>query len=127
MKEKFFVPRETTKLLKKEGCKCLCDYYWMIHPDEKPEIISYSDKILYESYLPGVKYISILTYHQAIDWLERRRNVYISLINNGVNCIGCTVNVGDDEEETDGYLTVEEALNAAIILAIEMIHKNNKV
>ncbi len=117
MDAKFFVPYETAKLLKEKG-----------FPQE-------IDKIFFDGRIVtrniGIKHMDTLnivaapTYHEVLDWLESKE-IYVS--------VSIDLNFHKREMEYNGYITSyagewsseeftsrEEALNAAILKALELI------
>ncbi len=119
MKDKFFVPYETAKALKEKG-----------YPQE-------IDKIFFDGRIVtrhiGIKHMNTLnivaapTYHEVVDWLESSDIVVIAdldITNNGVTdkWVGMWwTNNKQERKGTDCFNTREEALNAAILKALELI------
>lgn len=120
MNAKYFVPFETTKILKKKGYRKHSDYYWMINPEEPLKIVSSREKDLFESHLlGGIKYMIAPTYHEVLNWLEEKYNIqviinydcYVDRWKYVIRCV--TYNTYHN--------TREKALNAAILKALELI------
>ena len=118
MDKKFFVPFETALLLKKKGYNGICDYYYA--PDKQLYFgvtrVS-NDTLDYEN--NGT--VVAPTYHEVVDWLLGKGYPIES---------ACIRECSDSDVKwlcgiaytiTRIYLTREEALNEAIIKALEMI------
>ena len=131
MNSKYFVPFETAKLLKEKGYpQEFADWYYHESADELA--------FVHNRYVPdrvvtgkptelGIWYIAAPTYHEVVDWLEgkgmciicyaptirqpNRRYKASVFIDNTIDWRICNTT----------YPTREEALNAAILKALEMI------
>ena len=118
MDEKFFVPFETALLLKEKGYNGICDYYYA--PDKQLYFgvtrVS-NDTLDYEN--NGT--IAAPTYHEVVDWLEGRKvRIYAEYCNSW--WYGFIDNSEAMEVETTvRYQTREEALNEAILKALEIL------
>lgn len=123
MDSKFFVPLETAKQLKEKGYpQEFADWYYHESADKLA--------FVHNRYVPervvtgkptelGIWYIAAPTYHEVVDWLEEKGIV----IGNG-KARGkwyCSIDSDTDDLTTELYPTREEALNAAILEALEMI------
>ena len=111
MNEKFFVPYNTAQKLKANGYNEECDRFY-----------DNSGTLTTE---PKGSKIAAPTYHEVIDWLELS-NIRISIFVEhlfGTRFFEnkCKLNVLGTEFCTMGYNTREEALNAAILKALELI------
>lgn len=124
MKEKFCVPYETAKTLKEKGCPQDTDYYWMVRGKEEPHGVTLHDKLDYEDDW-GVGFATFIpapTYHEVVDWLESKgiRAFAHYYLDNGK-----WVYVIEDfkrlQDNAGFFNTREEALNAAILKALELI------
>lgn len=117
MNAKFFVPYQTARQLKEKGYpKYKSDYGYFYNGDIHPIIIFQAEK--FDCAAP--------TYHEVVDWLYERKI-----------CITChpaysyedqyngfqyeMQTYEEDDYPDDIYRTREEALNAAILKAIEML------
>lgn len=119
MNSKFFVPFETAKQLKEKGYPQEID---TIHFDGR-----IAHRNLSTEQMAILCIVAAPTYHEVVDWLEEkgmciicyaptirqpnrryRASVFVSNINDWGTCKSV-------------YLTREEALNAAILKALEMI------
>lgn len=123
MDKKFFVPFETAQQLKKKGYSGICDYYYA--PDKQLYFgatrVS-NEKLDYKN--NGT--VAAPTYHEVVDWLYEKKI-----------CITChpaysyegqyngfqyeMQTYDEDDYPDDIYRTREEALNSAIISALEML------
>ena len=131
MNSKFFVPFETAKQLKEKGYpQEFADWYYHESADELAFVSS--------RYVPervvtgkptelGVWYTAAPTYHEVVDWLEGK-GIYLHCYSpTRVQDIGqYTAGVFNSSTNDWGgcksvYPTREEALNAAILKALEMI------
>ena len=131
MDSKFFVPFETAKQLKEKGYpQAFADWYYHESADKLA--------FVHNRYVPervvtgkptelGVWYIASPTYHEVVDWLEGK-GIYIygyppmRMIDVG----NYTSGLYDSNKEywttcKSVYSTREEALQAAILKALEMI------
>ena len=115
MKDKFFVPFETAQALKAAGYNEECkDWY-----DSKGVLWSNDTFEPNNSDLAEMQY-SAPTYHEVVDWLKGKKvRIYAEY------CKGWAGFIDNGEakevEATAVYSTREEALNAAILKALEMI------
>ena len=122
MKDKFFVPYETAKRLKEKGYPQKGSSYWRIEEEERPRIVDYWLLDEDEDRERGYSHISAPTYHEVIDWLEGKgiRVFAHYYIDNGK-----WVYVIEDfkrlQDNAGFFHTREEALNAAILKALELI------
>ena len=124
MNSKFFVPFETAKQLKENGYNGTVDYYYMANGQMCFDAMEVSNDTLD---LKNNGTIAAPTYHEVIDWLEGK-GIYIygyppmRMIDVG----NYTSGLYDSNKEywttcKSVYSTREEALNAAILKALEMI------
>lgn len=120
MKSKFLVPFETAKALKEKGYNSLCDCYYM--PDKELYLGILVSNMDYED----CGNCSAPTYHEVVDWLYEKKI-----------CITChpaysyegqyngfqyeMQTYDEDDYPDDIYHTREEALNAGILKALEML------
>ena len=122
MKGKFCVPYETAQALKAKGYPQDTDYYWMLRGKEEPHGITLHDKLDYEDDGVVATFISAPTFHEVIDWLESKgiRVFAHYYLDNGK-----WVYVIEDfkrlQDNAGFFNTREEALNAAILKALELI------
>lgn len=126
MNSKFLVPFETAKALKEKGYNSLCDYYY--EPDKELYLGILVSNMDYED----CGNCSAPTYHEVVDWLQGKgitievnRYYAISIgqygwksyswksYTQGSKCIRELVKIV--------MTTREEALNEAIIAALEML------
>lgn len=122
MDKKFFVPFKTAKLLKEKRYSGICDYYYA--PDKQLYFgvtrVS-NDTLDYEN--NGT--IAAPTYHEVVDWLEGK-GICVSVILNQSRG-GWFASIDEKNKplrtgfETYDFPTREEALNAAILKALEML------
>ncbi len=124
MDKKFFVPFETAQLLKEKGYDVDCCSYY-----------TQNGKLYHETFTLNNNWIRMgrflaPTYHEVLDWLEEN-GIYITTLWN----IGetdkedtyeiwwkCFVDITLHEEQvTSVYHTREEALNAGILAALNML------
>ena len=135
MNNKFFVPFETTKKLKEKGYPQLDnEWYYNLNGEIK----------LYQDLDEGYKeecpimlahyYFATPTYHEVVDWLDTK-GVYVEVLisvtlNSKRECLGteyCSTaftmsNMLIVKDRNMQYFpTREEALNAAILKALEII------
>ena len=123
MNAKYFVPFETAKKLKEKGYpQEFADWYYHESADELA--------FVHNRYVPervvtgkptelGIWYIAAPTYHEVVDWLEGKG----IMIGTG-KARGkwyCSIDSDTDDLTTELYPTREEALNAAILVALSMI------
>lgn len=138
MNNKFFVPFETAKLLREKGYNEKISYAY----NKERRIVRAGviragvidcnntdwDNLrkVQSSYPPRLDYIAAPTYHEVVDWLYEKKI-----------CITChpaysyegqyngfqyeMQTYDEDDYKDDIYRTREEALNAAILKAIEML------
>lgn len=122
MNKKFIVPFEMAKLLKEKGYPQLgTEHYYNINGD----MVVFSDD--YEGYTEDIimrieqDFYAAPTYHEVVDWLEGRKvRIYAEY------CNGWWYGFIDNSETmeieaTVRYQTREEALNAGILAALEML------
>lgn len=115
MNSKYFVPFETAKLLKEKGYPQITDYVFFLG---KIVLNCTNDEKCME--LSGI--IAAPTYHEVVDWLEGKgiRVFAHYYIDNGK-----WVYVIEDfkrlQDNAGFFHTREEALNAAILKALELI------
>ncbi len=121
MKSKFHVPFETAQLLKEKGYDSLCDCYY--EPDKELYLGILVSNIDYED----CGNCSAPTYHEVVDWLEEK-GIYICievlLEKRGEFVFSSYIDwIGNINQETHvgTYPTREEALNAGILKALEII------
>ena len=131
MNAKYFVPFETAKQLKEKGYpQAWADMYYstssseLLYKDATPDIIVTGIKDFDNYY---VHYFAAPTYHEVVDWLEEK-GIYLHCYSpTRVQDIGqYTAGVFNSNTNDWGtcksvYPTREEALNAAILEALEMI------
>lgn len=135
MNNKFFVPFETAKLLKEKG-----------YPQEFGTKYYYYDNIFFVRLITdrdsascivmgdtdspcfaslNKSYFAAPTYHEVVDWLESKE-IYISVyvdFNFHKRAMVYNGYITSDEGEwiPEEFLTLEEALNAEILKALELI------
>lgn len=115
MNSKYFVPFETAKALKEKG-----------YPQEI-DVIHFDGRIVHRNL--STEQMAILcivaapTYHEVVDWLEGKGIILVTDAKRyrGGLIYWCNIGWGVKFEETDEFPTREEALNAAILRALEMI------
>ncbi len=118
MDSKFFVPFETAKLLKEKEYPQEID---TIHFDGR-----IAHRILSTEQMAILCIVAAPTYHEVVDWLEGKGiiieafNVY-RLETSRIEWKGVVTDVENDCRHGGWGLTREEALNAAILKALEMI------
>lgn len=132
MDAKFFVPLETAKLLKQKGYNEQCTYYYgdgIIRivsrcPCTNEELSNNTPNWLFN------ECISAPTYHEVVDWLEGKGirievRVAYHFREKKWSWCGYVYVVEDEDYETsqlaDWSSTREEALNAGILAALEML------
>lgn len=128
MNSKFFVPFETAKQLKEKGYPqawatmyydfALGKVYFLTDRESASCVVEGDeDSPVFEDL--SKSYYAAPTYHEVVDWLEGK----------GIN-IGsgktygkwyCSIDNNFDDLTTELYSTREEALNSAIISALEML------
>ena len=143
MDAKYFVPFETAKALKEKGYNEKISYaYNKGRRIVRAGVIDCNntdwDNLckVQSSYPPRLDYISAPTYHEVVDWLEREKEIYITTyrvvmayvvetpqgtIKEKLGWKGCAEVPSGAEEDTDTFITREEALNAGILKALEMV------
>lgn len=134
MDAKFFVPFETAKLLKKKGYNEKISYAY----NKERRIIVRAGVIdcnntdwdnlrkVQSSYPSGLDYIAAPTYHEVVDWLYGKK---ICITCHPAYCYYGQYNgfqyemqtYDEDDYPDDVYCTREDALNAAILKALEML------
>lgn len=122
MKSKFHVPFETAKALKEKGYNSLCDCYY--EPDKELYLGVLVSNMDYED----CGNFAAPTYHEVVDWLEEK-GIYITTCIDMLEVCGsgkikwaCFIfPFGGKETSIGGKHTREEALNAAILEALEML------
>lgn len=130
MNSKFSVPFETAKQLKENGYpQEFADWYYHESADELA--------FVHNRYVPervvtgkptklGVWYTAAPTYHEVVDWLDMK-GIYITCYAPLLKPVGrYAISVFNSNTNDWGmcrgiYPTREEALNAAILKALEMI------
>lgn len=137
MNAKFFVPYETAQLLKEKGYNEKITFAYnkqkqVVHAGTRDcNNIDWDNlRKVQSSYPPRLDYIAAPTYHEVLDWLEERgirievRMAYHFREKQWSWC-GHVYVVEDEDYETsqlaDWSSTREEALNAAILKALEMV------
>jgi len=132
MNSKFFVPFETAKLLKEKGYpQAYVDMYYnqstneLLFRDGTPDkiVVGLTDRD--DKYY--VYYTAAPTYHEVVDWLEGKGIIlqcYSPILKQKLGQY--TAGVFNSNTNNWGicravYSTREEALNAAILKALEMI------
>lgn len=119
MNSKFFVPFETAKLLKEKGYpQAYVDMYYDGNGSLIPPIAMLSDN---DDLVQPI--IAAPTYHEVVDWLEgKKKFIFAEYRGYATYDWGCFIR---DENKDFDYIhaspTREEALNAAILQALEMI------
>lgn len=124
MNAKFHVPFETAVLLRKKRYNNKVDYYYLPNGEICLAVITEvsNDTLDYEN--NGT--IAAPTYHEVVDWLYGKK---ICITCHPAYCYFGQYNgfqyemqTYDEDDYPDGiYRTREEALNAAIIQALEML------
>lgn len=124
MNSKFFVPFETAKQLKEKGYpQEFADWYYHESADELA--------FVHNRYVPervvtgkptklGVWYTAAPTYHEVVDWLEGK-GIIITVESDVIGDYRSQFNTTTREYLSKWFSTREEALNAAILKAEEMI------
>lgn len=127
MDKNFFVPFDTAKLLKEKGYDTKVSFYYTTDGvlkshaafdrealDGDPCLLDYSNSELRKWYREG-KYIAAPTYHEALDWLEKKGYPIESACLRDFDghdimwVCGCGISVSGI------YQTREEALNDVIL------------
>lgn len=119
MKDKFFVPFETAKALKEKGYSQNCSSYWRMEEGENPRIVDYWLLDKDEDRERGYSHISAPTYHEMLDWLEEKYNIRIVISYDWCEEKWEFIIQGITYDTWHG--SREEALNAAILKALELI------
>lgn len=124
MNGKFYVPFETAKLLKEKGYPEYADIFY----DANGFLVNNFSRSDYDA--PIVfPVISASTYHEVVDWLEEK-GIYITCYAPLLKPVGRygisvfnsnTDNINDLGLCREAYPTREDALNAGILKALEMI------
>ena len=121
MNNKFYVPFETAKQLKEKGYPQL-DNEW--YYNSNGEIKLYQD--LDEGYkeecpiMLAHYYFAAPTYHEVVDWLEGK-GIIITVESDVIGDYRSQFNTTTREYLSKWFSTREEALNAAILKALEII------
>lgn len=125
MNAKFFVPFDTAQRLKEKGYpQDKSDYGYFDNGDSHPIIMFPADN--FDCAAP--------TYHEVVDWLEGK-GIYVTLdwvllkyietlqgtIEETFGWEGDVKRLHIDWRVTDDYPTREQAINAAILIALEML------
>lgn len=129
MKDKFFVPFKTAKALKEKGYNEPTIFYYDSDNYGKKLLAApsyfcgYSNEQWDKPINGGGRYISAPTYHEVVDWLEGK-GVYVT--SNWEFDIerwhgNAIIPLKDYRPTNYTYPTREEALNAAILKALELI------
>lgn len=113
MKSKFLVPFETAQLLKEKGYNSLCDCYYM--PDKELYLGILVSNMDYED----CGNCSAPTYHEVVDWLEEKGYLIETMRARYESNVVWFCRVA--QKDTNIYPTREQALNASIIKALEML------
>lgn len=121
MNKKFFVPFETAKALKEKGYPNNTE---MLYDNETGELIS-SAAYANPKYWIGDKYMYLIaapTYHEVADWLWKKGKFifaeYRAYENDWAGFIG---EINGEMKYLTEFPTREEALNAGILAALEML------
>ena len=115
MKSKFHVPFETAKALKEKGYNSLCDCYY--EPDKELYLGILVSNMDYED----CGNCSAPTYHEVVDWLEERKVRIFAEYCNGWWYGFIDNSEAMEVEATVRYQTREDALNEAILKALEIL------
>lgn len=117
MKSKFLVPFETAQLLKEKGYNSLCDCYYM--PDKELYLGILVSNMDYED----CGNCSAPTYHEVVDWLREEYGLIVCVGFSVMKCWSWSVERLRATLQVlycgDMQGTREEAINAAIIKALE--------
>ena len=132
MNAKYFVPFETAKQLKEKGYPQA--WATMYYGTFDGETILLTDRESASCVVEGDEdspvfedwsesYYAAPTYHEVVDWLEGKGIILVTDAKRyrGGLIYWCNIGWGVKFEETDEFPTREEALNAAILRALEMI------
>lgn len=130
MKSKFLVPFETAKLLKEKGYPEYADIFYDANfYDANGSLVNNFSRSDYDAPIV-LPVISSPTYHEVLDWLEGKGirievRVAYQLREKQWSWCGYVYVVEDEDYETSqwsgGYSTREQALNASILKALEML------
>lgn len=116
MKSKFLVPFETAKALKEKGYNSLCDCYY--EPDKELYLGILVSNMDYED----CGNCSAPTYHEVVDWLYKKGKIifaeYRAYENDWAGFIG---EINGEMKYLTEFPTREEALNAGVLAALEML------
>lgn len=129
MNSKYFVPFETAKALKEKGYpQKWSDWYYYENIDKTFTLVSNQE--VPQGLLNGrqsefnFEYITAApTYHEVVDWLEGKKK-FIFAEYRGYATYDWVAFIRDENEKVvylSAFPTREEALNAAILKALEMI------
>lgn len=66
-------------------------------------------------------YIAAPTYHEVLDWLEEEKEIQVSAMNRPFDFWFASVEGKENSYITDNFSTRKEALNEAILKALEML------
>lgn len=134
MNSKFFVPFETAKALKEKGYPQFDNDRRIMYGDDyyydKDGVIAncgYGLQSIYGEDFKGAEndYVLAPTYHEVLDWLEGRgKRVlvdYFTYEDGGVWLSLIAGSYGNYATKAGEFKTREEALNAAILKALELI------
>lgn len=114
MNSKFLVPFETAKALKEKGYNSLCDCYY--EPDKELYLGILVSNMDYED----CGNCSAPTYHEVVDWLTGKGYpIEVMCIKGDYGELLWFCGVG--KVFTKNFCTLEEALNASILKALEML------
>ena len=126
MNAKFFVPFETAQLLKEKGYPQESDYMYCAGERHWRHLTLYQ--------MNKINAVAAPTYHEVVDWLEGK-GIYVTLdwvslkyvetlqgtIEETFGWEGDVKRLHVDWRVTDDYPTREQAINAAILIALEML------
>lgn len=134
MNAKFFVPFETAKAMKAKGYpQTFAAAYYNTFDDN---LILITDRDSASCVVEGNMskpyyvhladfYTAAATYHEALDWLEEKFIYIYTEISYSWQqqkiVYGCTIITPEKDYNTDNYNNREEALNAAILKALETL------
>ncbi len=131
MNSKFFVPFETAKQLKEKGYNEVNDYVYSIGVEDGKECIELrqidyeylfndtNSDIDADKFTPNI--CTAPTYHEVVDWLEGKGYPIESACVREYSDSDVKWICGVGYTSTKIHSTREEALNAAILKALEMI------
>lgn len=120
MDAKFFVPFDTAKLLKQKGYNEQCTFYYgdgIIRTERQ----LYTNKELSDN-TPNWLFnecISAPTYHEVVDWFEEKGYLIETMWARYESNVVWFCRVA--QKDTNIYPTREQALNASILKALEML------